>query len=40
MKKENKIDEDIYNEDGIYEFMNSNEISEEEAGFMEGYLAS
>jgi len=35
-----QIDEDIYNEDGIFEFMDANAINEGEAGFMEGYLAS
>jgi hypothetical protein len=35
-----EINEDIYDEEGICEFMDANQISEEEAGFMEGYLAS
>ena len=40
MIEENKIDEDIYNEDGVYEFIYEDMIDEAEAGFMEGYLAS
>jgi len=34
------INEDIYNEEGVYEFIEGDEISWGEAGFMEGYLAS
>ena len=33
-------DEDIYDEDGVYEFMYEDMIDEAEAGFMEGYLAA
>jgi hypothetical protein len=34
-----KFDEDIYNEDGIYEYIESDEICAEEEGFMMGYLS-
>ncbi len=32
--------DDIYAEEGIGEFIDSDSISDDEAGFMEGYLAS
>lgn len=34
------IDEDIYTEQGLSEFMESDEINDIEEGFMEGYLAA
>ena len=35
-----EIDEDIYNEESIGEFVDADEITKIEAGFMEGYIAS
>ncbi|MBS3157885.1 hypothetical protein J4206_01205 [Candidatus Woesearchaeota archaeon] len=32
-------DEDIYNEEIIHEFVENDEISSEENGFMQGYLS-